>query len=234
MKKIRKQFRSFTLVELLVVIAIIAILASMLLPALSKAKEKAQRVLCLNNTRQLGMAINLYAESNDDYLTPNQNQPGLGYAIEDIGYYWFSALGTMSPTDPITIIDQDPEDPNTVFSCPSNPLLYSSRYFLNYGINSDLELTNPPVGQYTPVKLRNLAEGTVLMTDAYKKHLASSTKNWPWETYFLPGDPDWIGPGTPTIAPVHDNGINQLYLDGHSEYSGRYDLIRSEYTLAND
>jgi len=85
---VRRSLRAFTLIELLVVIAIIAILAAMLLPALAKAKERAKRIHCLNNLKQLNLAGIMYAGDNAGRLAENNGTIALS------GHSWIQ--GDMS------------------------------------------------------------------------------------------------------------------------------------------
>ncbi|MEW6160707.1 MAG: type II secretion system protein [Verrucomicrobiota bacterium] len=95
--------RAFTLIELLVVIAIIAILAGMLLPALSKAKGKAKTIQCLSTLRQWGLGLQIFATDNDDQMPRDGTDDGGQYGV-DTG----ATTGPGSPNDPFAWFNQLP------------------------------------------------------------------------------------------------------------------------------
>lgn len=216
---LRKSRGAFTLIELLVVIAIIAILASMLLPALSKAKGQAQRANCMNNLKQLMLSVKMYAHDNQDQL------PYAGWGHAKFKPFWSHQIipTSLGQEDPPRAIEGEhgiydltrgsiwPLTENaSLYRCPTdhtNNVLWRQR-----GQKVSTYLMNGSVVAYgdrrdNPHKVTDYrSSNDILMWEADHNFPLrfNDTSSAPWE------------PGV--FAARHNGGANAAAVDGHVEY----------------
>lgn len=232
---------AFTLVELLVVIGIIAVLVSILLPSLNKARDAATRTVCASNVRQLCLSMIMYAQSNKGKFLDTGNTDGAfdwtGNTVKRLEFYYMHKSARDLLTKQMTI-------PRKSFYCPSNPERladnfwdfdqYSSvvGYFFVAGRNglreNKAKATNPATYGSTGNSYQGLEEVPagvrvvagrlgdrpfykVLVTDCTRSFSNQLSNNW--GSNHLSGGSDPAG-----YLPKGRGGVNVGFIDGHVEW----------------
>ncbi len=200
-----RQKQSFTLIELLIVIAIIAILASMLLPALSKSREYAKSIKCINQMKQQGVAFSMYLGDFDDMFMTAAAPPWNELLID------YKYLNTMN-----------------MFNCPAfkGELCNSNPYISHYAINHyGLTTKYLDTGTAKAGKIKKPSE-TVMTIDSRRPRT-----DYVWGSYIINGGESSGTSSYGNPDPRHNFGFNVLMVDTHVE-SMKTKTIANAYSAA--
>ena len=214
--------RNFTLIELLVVIAIIAILASMLMPALSKARESARSIACCGNMKQLALIWNLYQEDNNGYLMTFLKTSTSGRLKGTANVYYYEYMLTEDIIPGGAKSDHSPDAANQgnarkLLQYPSDPdpkLLFSNiPVKLSYGYNFVMDDSTNPIFAKRITQLKRYFSDTPIFADNWKYQLLNKGTTIP---------DLFVTTANVRTAKAHSRGMNIAHPGGHVTSGGIY------------
>jgi prepilin-type N-terminal cleavage/methylation domain-containing protein/prepilin-type processing-associated H-X9-DG protein len=232
--------KGFTLIELLVVIAIIALLMAIIMPALNVARDMGRRASCLNNMRQVGLALMMYETEYEK--TPPKTQAVFNYASPAAPA---NVLKLLRPT----LSAKDPNVATPVYACPSlrpnpNPAYAPTRVSRTGYLANSMLLGRRTVSIPTPGRLIVMQEGwslsnhlwvqpePITRTEATLSGL-QTTQYREWHMFASASDhPSWFTQERiEQTGNVHNKGGNYIFGDGHADYRKYWERESGDYGL---